>query len=282
MKNDFKIVVCEVNFTSAEFTVQRIQIEQISDLRSLYGKTENLEGLISSINPDIIHFQEIPESFIPYSILQKIFRDNRKYNILVTTHSSQTRPEKITFMPDQFILVNKWSKQQFEKHYPKMCKVWEYPINRNKIMRSKEGVVFKNGYYHVLNVGLFTPGKNQGEIFDVARKLLDRKVHFHFVGNTAGNFEYYWKPLLDRKPKNCFIHGEQFNVTQYYQAADLMYFSSTFELNPIVVKEAVGLNLPVVMRKLPTYLNDYDKCDLVTYIKNGEEARQYILNQLKS
>ena len=44
---------------------------------------------------------------------------------------------------------------------------------------------------HILNIGLFTRRKNQGEIFDIAKKLPD--VQFHFVGNQAANFgDFDW------------------------------------------------------------------------------------------
>ena len=116
----------------------------------------------------------------------------------------------------------------------------------------------------ILNVGLFTPGKNQGELFEIARKNPDND--YHFIGNQAPNFRDYWEPLMKNKPDNCIIWGERTDVDMFYQAADEFYFTSKFELNPLVIKEALSWRLPVKMYKLPTYLDDYDNNPLVTYL----------------
>ena len=40
-------------------------------------------------------------------------------------------------------------------------------------------------YFHVLNVGLFMVNKNQKYLFTLAEQLKDRKIKFHFIGNTC-------------------------------------------------------------------------------------------------
>jgi glycosyltransferase involved in cell wall biosynthesis len=117
-----------------------------------------------------------------------------------------------------------------------------------------------------LNVGLFTPGKNQGELIELAREFdkNDYKVKFHFVGNQADNFQDYWKPFMNNLPQNCVIHGEKENVLDYYKASDVFYFTSNFELNPLSIKEALGFGLKVYAKKIHTYKNTYD--GLIDYI----------------
>ena len=107
-------------------------------------------------------------------------------------------------------------------------------------------------------MGLFTQGKNQKEIIEVARLCQDEKIMFHFVGNMAGNFSEYWKPLLEDLPKNCVIHGEQDNPLDYYEASDLFYFPSLYELNPLSLKEALSFNLKIITKDLHTYESYYD------------------------
>ena len=96
--------------------------------------------------------------------------------------------KKVTFAvsPDKFVLVSEWSKNQFQNRLglDVDLDVWEYPIeNLRKI--SKQEAQSKLGldreYKHVLNVGLFTPGKNQKEIFEIAKSFLNKKVKFHFM-----------------------------------------------------------------------------------------------------
>ena len=124
---------------------------------------------------------------------------------------------------------------------------------------------------HFLNVGLFTPGKNQKEIIEAARGLINEKIKFHFVGNLAPNFEYYWRPLIDSLPKNCVVWNERSDAELFYQAADLFCFTSNFELNPLVIKEALSYDLKVIMRKLDTYLDSYDNNKMVSYLENLKE-----------
>tara|TARA_Y100001938_G_C7913246_1_gene340681 strand:- start:267 stop:722 length:456 start_codon:yes stop_codon:yes gene_type:complete len=123
-------------------------------------------------------------------------------------------------------------------------------------------------------VGLFTPGKNQKEIFRVAEKMKDYKIKFHFVGNLALNFKHYWGELLsddrDEWPENVVIWDEQHNVDQFYSAFDLFYFSSKLECNPIVLKEALGWNMPILMYNLDSYCGSYDNINGVKFLNDNE------------
>ena len=286
-KDKFDIYVIEYQDLSWEYVVQKNKIKQLlgeNKLITLYEDKQLILEHIKNIKPDIIHFEEIPESFIDSAILSKIFnKPNRSYYILSTTHSSYTDPSQLTSTPDKFILVSEWSKQKFEQVVKVPCDIWEYPIedltpNKEKCQKELE---FNPNYKHVINVGLFTPGKNQSEVFEVAKQLLDEKIIFHFIGNQAGNFENYWGPLMKSKPKNCKVWGERNDVEKFLQAADLFYFSSTLELNPLVVKESLSYKLPILMRKLPPYLTQYDNNNLVSYI-NGDinQIKNLILNKL--
>ena len=286
-KDKFDIYIIEYQDLSWEYVVQKNKIKQLlgeDKLITLYEDKQSILKHIESIKPDIIHFEEIPEHFIDSTILDKIFNTPyRSYYILSTTHSSHTDPSQLTSTPDKFILVSEWSKQKFKQVVKVPCDIWEYPIEDltpNKEKYQKE-LGFDPNYKHVINVGLFTPGKNQSEVFEVAKQLLDEKIMFHFIGNQAGNFKTYWKPLMQNKPKNCKVWGERNDVEKFLQAADLFYFSSTLELNPLVVKESLSYKLPTLMRKLPTYLNQYDNNNLVSYIKGDiNQTKNLILNKL--
>ncbi|NDB56775.1 glycosyltransferase, partial [archaeon] len=283
--DDFDISVIEVNNHSGNaFVVQKNQINNLVKLYTLGDDKTEIENIIKDINPDVIHFHEVPEHFLPHPSLERIFgNQEREYKLVVTTHGSKTNPNEIRFHADKYILVSEWSRQQFE-HLGIDTDVWEYPIDIKETdkVSARKHLGFEEDYKHVLMVGLFTPGKNQSEIFKLARQLEKYKIKFHFVGNQAGNFEHYWKPIMDNRPPNCIVWGERNDVDKFYEASDLFYFSSKLELNPLSVKEALGYKLPSIFRKLHTYLDTYDDNPLVTYITDDLlNTKQILINKLK-
>jgi hypothetical protein len=284
-KDKFDISVIEYNDHSGDaFVVQKNQIKDLVDLYTLYeDKENNFLDVFNRVSPDIVHFTEIPEHFISAVVLDEIFGNKkRKYDIVCSTHGSLTNPDEIRYQPDRYVLVSEWSRKKFE-HLGVDTQVWQYPIENIKYNKSefKKELGFESDWKHILMVGLFSEGKNQGEIFQVARTLEKYKIKFHFVGNQAGNFKDYWEPLMQFKPKNCVIWGERTDVDKFYKASDLFYFSSKLELNPLSIKEALSHKLPCLFRRLHTYLDTYDNYDLVNYIDDDiDTTKQYILDIL--
>jgi len=281
---DYQIKVVEVRNSGGDaFVVQKNKIKALVPVHTLYEDKSDILKVIDDFEPDIIHFQEIPQHDLDYDILDKIWDDNRKYFIIATTHGSFTDPDTIIYQPDRYVLVSEWSRRKFE-HLGVDTMLWEYPIediNYDKD-KAKEVLGFEKDWKHVLNVGLFAPGKNQAEIFEVARQLEKYKIKFHFVGNQAMNFEDYWKPLMEDKPSNCVVWGERNDADKFYAAADFFYFSTLWELNPLSIKEALSYKLPCIFRRLHTYLDTYDNNPLVTYIDGDVAAtKKIILEQLK-
>jgi hypothetical protein len=284
-KNDFEIEVVEINNVGGEeFAVQKNKIRNSVPLHILGDDKSKILDAIKKFNPDIIHFHEIPQFDLSKEVLDKIFDNSkRNYKIVVTTHGSFTNPNEITHHPDRYVLVSEWSKRVFESTNVETS-VWEYPIENHTFDKNKfkKDLGFESDWKHVLNVGLFSPGKNQAEIFQIAKELSKYKIKFHFIGNQAGNFESYWGPLMKDKPDNCIVWGERNDVEKFYAAADMFYFSSKLELNPLSVKEALSYRLPSIFRKLHTYLDTYDGNQLVTYINNDTiNTKQLILNILQ-
>lgn len=256
-----------------------------SRLFTLWEDKSRIFEIIDQIQPDVIHFEEIPETYVPYKILERIVMGgDRKWFITETTHSSFSKKEQKVFLPDKFYFVSPFSQKEFES-LGVPSEIWEYPIDdltRPDRRSSLEKIGLDPDFYHILNVGLFTPGKNQGEIFRLAKNLLGEKVQFHFLGNQAGNFEHYWKPLMEDKPSNCNVWGERKDVEEFMKCCDIFLFPSTFELNPLVVKEALSWKMPVLMRKLHTYGNTYDGVENVHYIDFHIEKTEKIVREILS
>ena len=109
--------------------------------------------------------------------------------------------------------------------------------------------------------------------------MTDDNVLFHFVGNQASNFELYWKPLMKSLPKNCKIWGERNDTDLFYQASDLMVFTSKMEASPLVIREAISWNLPSLFYDLPAYTKMYDEFQSIGYLKFGDT--DYNLKKIK-
>jgi autotransporter strand-loop-strand O-heptosyltransferase len=226
-------------------------------------KINDIINLIKQNNFDVIHIEEFPEMFLPREVISIIYNNVRKYKIIETSHSSGFSPIDKMVLPDAFVFVSQYQVEKF-KRFNIPSYLAEYPIeNYSKINKKIE---LDPDYKHVLNVGLFIPGKNQGYAFEIAKVLGNEKIKFHFIGNQAENFRSYWEPLMKNVPSNCIIHGERDDVNDWYASCDLLLFTSKSELNPLVPREAISWGLPVLMYNLPIYLNEYSNYSNVTFL----------------
>lgn len=274
------------NVTGGVLIVQRSQIETIlgSRLITLGENKEQLLEYITNISPDVIHFEEMPEYFCNDNLAKKIYVSNRKYKIIETSHDSSFDPAKKLYFPDRFIFVSEFQRKLFSSlNLP--SDVVEYPIvYKTKTDRTQalQSLGLDPNKTHFLNVGLFTSRKNQAEIIEYARKLENENVQFHFVGNQADNFKWYWEPLMKNFPSNCKWWGERKDVDTFYNAMDVFLFTSKGtehdkETNPLVVREAIGWNIPILMYNLPVYCGMYDKYKNITWMSNIFEENIHII-----
>lgn len=270
LKNFYNIIVVEWECVAWLFVVQRNKvIEMIGDkfITLSENKEYDLFNLIEGYSPDYVMIEEFSETFIPQHILKRLYSEERKYKIFETTHSSHSRPECKKFLPDKFIFVSPYSVEVFKDLEVPMDLI-EYPINKktpNKQL-SQNILDLDPDYKHVINIGLFTEGKNQGYLFEVARLLSQYKIKFHFLGNQAGNFIEYWQPLLDDKPENCIIWGERNDVPLWIESCDVHFFSSKLELNPISIKESLEYGKPTMIFNLPTYKGKYNNQENIHFL----------------
>jgi hypothetical protein len=281
----YDITVVEWFCLSDNYVVHRNKVINIlnDNFISLGDDKTELIKIINKISPDYIMFEEIVETFIPDNILDIIYNQKRNYVIFETTHSKFSKPENKRFFPDRFIFVSPFSYHMFKPLGVDM-ELIEYPINfktPNK-KSSLEKLSLDPEFKHIINIGLFTEGKNQGYCFDIARKLLNYKIKFHFIGNTAINFKEYWDPLLKNKPENCVIWGERSDVDTFIQMSDLHLFTSTMELNPLSIKETLEYNIPTMIFNLDTYMGMYDNTENIHFLTgNVNEDINKLLKILK-
>ncbi len=265
--DEFDIYLVEwSNISGDAFVVQRNKIVDIlkDKFYSLSEDKSTVVSIIKNINPKIVHFEEFPETFVNQNLLNEIYA-NKSYFITETTHGTSFKIEDKISIPDKMLFVSKGNFNQ----YRELCKdsdVIEFPMKWKKRNEKLQNLGLDPSYKHVLNVGLFTPGKNQGEIFEIANLLKDHKIMFHFVGNQAGNFENYWKPLLENKPSNCVIWGERNDVEKFYTSMDLFLFTSKWENRPLSVLEALNFDMKVLMHNLENYADGFSKFENVDFL----------------
>ena len=262
MKNhtDNEYYVVEYQCHGLDYVVQRNDIKELigSNFTTLYENKMVLFDVIEYFQPDIIHIDEMSER-LDREMVKKLYNPDRKYRIVETCHDISFDPNSKLFHPDLYSFCTPYHEKTFadleskyvtilypieEQNYKKFQKLWQKELG------------FDMNKKHVLNVGLWTPGKNQKEGLQIAKKYPD--MMFHFVGNQAGNFKDYWEPLMEWVPPNVKIWGERTDIHSFMTAADIFMFNSTWECNPLVLREAIGHGLPIVARNLPQYVGMYD------------------------
>ena len=273
--NDVDVYCIEYTLLAWNYVVQRNRIKNLlgDKFYAEFDDKKEIINQINQINPDIIHFQELPEYFMDDGITSEIYKKNRSYVIIETSHDSSFNTDSKRFYPDQFALISNYQKQNFLKLGIPISIV-ESDIEY-KVRQDREEGLKKLGLdpslKHVLNVGLFTSRKNQKEIFEYANALIDEPIQFHFVGNLADNFKDYWGPLVVNAPPNIKIWGERGDVDDFYSCMDLFLFTSRGndndkETSPLVIREAIGYKIPSLIYNLPVYMGMYDKYETINYL----------------
>ena len=288
LKNDFEIYLVEwSDCTGGVLVVTRNKIVKLVDKDKFFTLGDNKQELINIINqvkPDIIHLEEIPEFFMDFDIANQIYNKDRTYKIVETSHDSSYDVTQKKFFPDKFMFVSQWQINQYKDiDIPKV--VVEYPIEyieRPDRTEALQKLGLDPNKKHILHIGLFTPRKNQSEFFAYAKAL--PQYEFHCVGNQADNFKHYWEPLMKDKPDNLTWWNERTDVDAFYQAMDLFLFTSRGTNNdketmPLVIREAVSYQIPILIHNLPVYLNYWDDYN-VNYLDTTDFI--YNLNLIES
>ena len=255
--NEYYVV--EYQCHGLDYVVQRNAIKSLllENFATLYEDKMELFKIINEWQPDIIHIDEMSER-LDRDMVRRLYNPDRKYRIVETCHDISFDPNSKLFHPDLYSFCTPYHEETFADLESKYVTIL-YPIEEMNLTKFKtiwqDDLGFDRNKKHVLNVGLWTPGKNQAEGIEIARKYPD--MMFHFVGNQAGNFKHYWEPLMQNLPPNVKVWGERTDIDHFMIASDIFMFNSTWECNPIVLREAIGYGLPIIARNLPQYAGMY-------------------------
>jgi autotransporter strand-loop-strand O-heptosyltransferase len=282
LKNDIEIYVVEYSCHSLDYVVQRDVIRDIvkDNFKTLHENKMLLFDAINSFNPDIVHLHE-PAERLDDKMICELYSNNRKYRIIETCHDVSFNPDKEKiYQPDAYFFCTPYHVKTFKNMFSYQC-VIEFPIDNKRISKNHQLAAQKilglnSKLKHVVNIGLWTPGKNQKEMLELAKEVPN--VKFHFVGNQAMNFEDYWKPLIRDLPDNVTIWGERDDADIFMNAADVFMFNSTWECNPLVLKEAISKGKNIISRNLQQYENMFtDYIDLL----NDKDLKNQLIDNIK-
>jgi len=289
-----EIYVIEHNYHGHQYVVQRQKIVKlVKNFSCFYENKIDILDTIKQIDPDIIHIDEVSER-LDRDLMTAIYTNDRRYRIIETPHDVMFNPDDKIFFPDLYLFCSVYHEDTYANHSSQYYTI-QYPIENKMAPEKKHDAKLDLGFdlfkKNVINVGLFTPGKNQKEGFEIARKNPD--INFHFIGNTAENFRSYWEPLMEDVPANVKIWGEREEIDKFMIAADVFMFNSINECSPIVLRQAASYGLPIIARNLPTYSGMYDRyiqpldADLKTIqrnykIPNNINTRSFALEHQKA
>ena len=257
------------------------------------------KNTINDYNPDTIWFNELPSGFEykqpEKEIMDWVYRKDRPYEIICTTHNNKAfvRDERQSintlpfYEPDKFVFCTKLH-FEFSKDVDIPKELWEYPIEPRvrpdrKETLSKLDLEEYADYYHVLQVGIVNANKNQKFSIDLSKKLIHKKIMFHFIGNDT-MIENSGVSYDDFELPNIRYWGERYDVDNFMSCMDLFLFPSYRELNPLSVKQALGWGMEVFA--LPknheheelNYTLDYLDIDNFHLLKD-EDIYEYINKQ---
>jgi hypothetical protein len=275
LKDHYDIMVVEYAFIAAAYVVQRNKVIDIlgKNFVSLGENKLELLDIIDLFNPDVVSLEEFPEMFMDHSLTGMVYDSDRTYRIIETTHDSSFNPKHKLWMPDEFVFVSAYNVFKYS-HLEIPMRVIEYPVNLQLYLRDNK----VKPHLDVCIVGLWTQRKNQGYAIELAKKLVEYNVRFHFIGNQAGNFQDYWEPLMKDLPGNCIVHGEMNDVPNFVKNCDMFLFTSkgdrnNKELNPIAIKEAMNYpHIPKMLFNLDVYCNKYNDYEDVSYLSGQVES----------
>lgn len=288
-RNQHEVLLIEMRTEKFLDAVRKRVLDLSVDLFSANKSPIAAIEKIESFDPDVIHFTEPSEQVIHPDHLPKIYRKDRKWKIFETCHDSSYPLSSKRFLPDKFLLVSPFQVEMMQE-LGVPSELLQYDVPQMVEQSDRETLMKKLALdpekKHVFQFGIFSPRKNQREVVEIARALQGEKIQFHFVGNNADSYSYYWDPIFKSLPKNCKIWGEHKNVQQFYKVADLVIFPSVEllddkETNPLVIKETIEYGIPLLLKDTPVYLGMYPEGKNVTHMKNtGFENIQLILTLL--
>lgn len=289
IKMGHEVLVIEWAMYSDQYVIHRNKIIELLgknfiSLGPLWQNEEASRSLqnaakleITEFAPDVVYLSAPPERFsarpMPIDFIEFIYNKDRKYLLVDTVHDSIFAIRDKQYWPDEMWLVSDWHRKQ-AKDLPCKIRLVEMEIEKRQRPNRKEALAKLNlseDNFYVLQVGIISEWKNHAYSFDLARKLVNRKIKFLMAGNLC-----FYESLKLVKPDNVILLGEVENINDYYNACDLGILPSKRELNPLCLMEGLAADLPFFISDLEVFKPKYSQNPLVSFIE-GDNLYQYLL-----
>ena len=269
-KEEIELFVVEYLNLSDIYVVQKNQIKDLIPSDHYFTLEDNKFELINILRQnkiDIVHIDDLVETLdvyngVPPKLMNQLYSNDRTWKIIETCHNVSFDSSNKIFHPEAYAFCSPWHPKYQFAGMPSYSEVIEFPIENKKVNHDeqkffKEKLNLDSEKIHIVNVGLWTQGKNQGEGVEIARLLETShpNIQFHFVGNQAGNFQQYWEPIMKNLPSNVKVWGERNDANEFIKSCDIFMFNSTWECNPLVLREAISYGKKVLARNLKEYLD---------------------------
>ncbi len=105
LRDTYEIYLVEwSDVTGGVLVVTRNKILNLIDSDKFFTLGENKNELINIINhvkPDIVHSEEIPEFYMDFDVASKLYKTDRNYIIVETSHDSSYDTTQKKFFPDK-------------------------------------------------------------------------------------------------------------------------------------------------------------------------------------
>ena len=167
---DVEVYCIELNFHGVDFVVQRNQIIKILGDRFYEAGLNKMRvmDIINEIKPDVVHIEDVAER-LPKELATALYRNDRQFYIVETPHDNIFNPdvEKI-YHPDLYAFCTPFHEDVYQ-NMESLYFTIQYPIEEKKVtkemkIKAKKEVGFALNRKTVLQVGLWTPQKNQKKL----------------------------------------------------------------------------------------------------------------------
>ena len=176
--------------------------------------------------------------------------DYNKYCSLV----DESGKKRFYSKADKIIFVSEFSKMAFVKSFPMIqekCMVIKNIIDKEEITNKAElnpDYVYSKNNLKIVSVGRLSSEKGFDRISEIVKRLKIKGISLEwFVIGGGSLLAELQKGIIDKglEESVCFL-GQMCNPYPIIKQADIYVMTSIFEAQPLVLIEALTLNIPVI------------------------------------